>query len=236
MARIVCVVGSVQLSVLCALAGPAAAQASHYQPAGELEGVTAKGVTAQRVYYPDLRFPLAHGPAYLNSQVYRPGGGKASVAGDQCAKINYSYPWHDNFCEPRGYVTPMCPSGNGHQGQDIRAASCVPNLHWAVAVADGVIAQIGQYSVTLQAPSGTIFRYLHLNMKQLAVTRLAHVKQGDNIGKVSNDFNGVPTTRHLHFEIKDTIDIKGVRQATFLPPYASLIHAYEKLPATETAP
>ncbi len=72
-----------------------------------------------------------------------------------------------------------------------------------VAVEDGVISNVGSYSVSLRADSGgRIYRYLHLNMSKLKVATNQTVKKGDVIGYVSNDFGGTPTTLHLHFEIK----------------------------------
>lgn len=201
-----------------------------YSAPGELEPASGLGVKSPQVFFPAMRFPLEEGPAYLNSQVYRPGGNHAGAAGDQCASVNYAYPWRDNFCETRGYDTPMCPAGRGHQGQDIRPKTCHKNLHWAVAVEDGVIALIGSYSVTLQTKHGTLYRYLHLNMKELSVKQGDRVKTSDRIGKVSNDFGQTQTTIHLHFEGKDTVRwADGKVTTSFLPPYTSLISSYKNL-------
>ncbi len=43
---------------------------------------------------------------------------------DESAGGNYSYPWQDNFCETRDFQAGQCPGGFGHQGQDIRPATC----------------------------------------------------------------------------------------------------------------
>ena len=43
---------------------------------------------------------------------------------DELAGGNYSYPWQDNFCETRDFQAGQCPGGFGHQGQDIRPATC----------------------------------------------------------------------------------------------------------------
>jgi len=201
-----------------------------YSAPGVLEAAGGQGVKSEEILFPAMLFPLEAGPAYLNSQVYRPGGGKSTSHEDQCAKINYSYPWHDNFCETRGFDTPMCPGGKGHQGQDIRPRTCKKNLHWAVAVEDGIIGHIGTYSVTLQTKHGTLYRYLHLNMKELEVRSGKLVKAGDRIGKVSNDFGATPTTIHLHFEAKDSVRWADGNVTTgFLPPYTSLVSSYKKL-------
>lgn len=201
-----------------------------YSTPGELEKASGNGVRSDQVYFPSMRFPLEMGPAYLNSQVYRPGGNHSDSKEGQCAVVNYSYPWRDNFCETRGYDTPMCPSGKGHQGQDIRPKTCQKNLYWAVAVEDGVIAHIGTYSITLQTKNGTLFRYMHLNMRELAISRGETVKAGARIGKISNDFGSTPTTIHLHFEAKDSIRWpNGKISNGFVPPYTSLISSYKKL-------
>jgi murein DD-endopeptidase MepM/ murein hydrolase activator NlpD len=195
---------------------------------GELATGSGTGLKDDTVYYPDMRFPTEKAPAYLNSQVYRPGG-QHGGGGGQCASANYSYPWVDNFCETRSWANKLCPAGKGHQGVDIRPATCQRDVHWAVAVDDGVIANVGKFSVTLQTAAGTLYRYLHMSMNDLAVNELDHVKKGQKIGKVSNDFDGTPTTIHLHFDIKDRVVIDGKEVATYIPPYASLTAAYERL-------
>lgn len=200
-----------------------------FNPPGELQKDSGAGRADPTIYYPTMRFPLAAGPAFLNSQVYRPGGNKSPVSGGQCDPGNYSYPWVDNFCEKRGWDMPMCPGGTGHQGQDIRPASCVKNLHWAVAAEKGIISHIGTYSVTLQAPSGTLYRYLHLGMNTLRVKRLDSVVRGQKIGQVSNDFGDTSTTIHLHFDIKDAVKGNKVKGMVYMPPYTSLKASYERL-------
>lgn len=199
-----------------------------FEAPGDLEPGSGQGFRDPTIFLPGIRFPIERAPAFLNSQVYRPGG-KHGGGGSQGADRNYSYPWRDNYCESRSWPMPLCPSGTGHQGVDIRPSSFRPDLYWAVAAEDGVIAHIGQYSVTLQTPRGTLYRYLHVNMARLAVRELDRVRRGDRIGLVSNHFGGTPTTVHLHFEVKDTIVVSGVRRAVFLPPYASLVAAYRDL-------
>lgn len=195
---------------------------------GDLASGSGKGRKDATVYYPDIRFPIESGPAYANSQVYNPGGSGSSEP-DQCSEKNYSYPWRDNYCESRGWKMQLCPSGTGHQGQDIRPATCNANTYWAVAVSDGVIVSIGSFSVTLQSPEGTLFRYLHLQMNDLAIQLGDHVEKGDRIGKVSNWFGDSKTTVHLHFDIKDSVTIGGKVHQVYMPPYASLVASYRKL-------
>lgn len=195
---------------------------------GDLEPNSGDGRRDSTIYFPRMRFPLEQGPAYLNSQVYRKGG-EHGGGGDQCDQSNYSYPWRDNYCESRRWDMKLCPSGKGHQGQDIRPGTCKKDLHWAVAVEDGVIANVGTYSVTLQARNGVLYRYLHLNMNELAVQELDSITKGSKIGKVSNHFGDTRTTIHLHFDVKGTILVGDTKVATYLPPYTSLVASYRKL-------
>lgn len=214
---------------------PVAPVFSYYQPGALLAG-SGGGFPDQIVHAPGLIFPIRSAPAVLQSQVFAFGGGVAG--GDQCDARNYSAPWRDNFCETRSAnrTTPFCPVARIHQGQDIRvgtAADCrtlrgqtadARGLHEVVAVEDGIISSISTYTVKLRA-EGSIYNYMHLNMKRLAVTAGQSVKAGDLIGYVSNDFGGTPTTIHLHFEIiQNTADHGWVH----VPPYLSLVSAYER--------
>jgi murein DD-endopeptidase MepM/ murein hydrolase activator NlpD len=215
-------------SILTAAFSSIAGSQTLFSDPGNLESGSGSGRGDSRIYYPNFRFPLERGPAYLNSQVYRPGGSSGG-SGGQCASENYSYPWRDNYCETRSWDMKMCPAGKGHQGQDIRPADCTADVHWAVSVADGVIVAVAKYSVTLQTNEGALVRYLHLQMNDLAVTKGQRVKSGERIGKVSNWFGGTPTTIHLHFDIKDTVAIGGKPTKVYMPPYATLVAAYKKL-------
>lgn len=210
--------------VLFALAAPArAAEPFAYEPPGELVGGSGKGRVDDKVYAPSMRFPMETGPAYANSQVWGHGGNEGP-GGGQCDDENYSYPWRDNYCESRSWKMPLCPSGTGHQGQDIRAATCENKKHWVVAAVDGRITSIGSYSVYLTAPDGTRYDYLH--MSDVAVQEGDQIKRGQRLGKVSNAFNGTPTTVHLHFNIRQNVAGLG---SVYVPPYMSLVKSYEDL-------
>ena len=185
---------------------------------------------------PIWSFRIRSAPAYLQSQVWNFGGGVAG--GDQCDSRNFAYPWRDNFCEMRtaDRGTPFCPLNRVHQGQDIRVgtpedcrqlrATDAPGrtLHEVVAVEDGIIYDIGTYTVKLRS-GGRIYRYMHLNMSELQVTEGDSVEEGDVLGFVSNDFGGTPTTFHLHFEIIQNTEAYGWEH---VPPYLSLVEAYER--------
>ena len=207
----------------------AAAQAFTYDPPGDLVGGSGTGRQDTEVYAPGMRFPMETGPAFANSQVYGHGG-YLGPGGGQCDANNYSYPWKDNYCETRQWDMPLCPAGNGHQGQDIRPATCDDNTHWGVATTDGVITNVGSYSVYLTADDGTRYDFLHMSNVQVSVGQ--EVKRGDRLGFVSNEFGGTATTIHLHFNIRQSVQGLG---SVYVPPYTSLVTAYQKLvdvPAT----
>ncbi len=197
---------------------------------GDLVAGSGTGVTDDEVFAPNMRYPIEEAPSYSNSQVWGVGGLNGPPGDGQCDARNYTYPWRDNFCETRGFSTPLCPEGTGHQGQDIRPATCEDAVHWAVAAESGQITGIGSFSVTLAADSGTIYRYLHLEMDELAVAQGDTVVRGQRLGLVSDDFGGTLTTIHLHFDMRQAVALPDGRVSlTFVPPYASLIEAYERL-------
>jgi MYXO-CTERM domain-containing protein len=207
-----------------------------WNPPGRLQSGN-EGRVDERVYAPGMRYPIEDAPSYPNSQVYAPGGSHGP-GGGQCAAINFSYPWSDNFCEPRRWDMPMCPGGTGHQGQDIRPATCGDKAHWAVAAEAGQITSIGSYSVYLVTDSGRRHRYLHLAPETLEVRQGQRVERGARIGKVSNAFfdsdgNRVGTTVHLHYDIHMAIAELG--RAVYVPPYMSLVRSYEPLVGEQAA-
>jgi hypothetical protein len=217
---------------------PAPVASFYFFRPGVLEPASGIGATDAAVLVPDMVFPIRDAPAFPQSQVYRYGGGVKG--GDQCDMRNFKAPWRDNYCETRSTTnkTPWCPQTGVHLGQDIRvgtpegcaaerkAKAADRTRYEVVAVEDGVISNVGSYSVTLRADSGgRIYRYLHLNMAKLKVATNQTVKKGDVIGYVSNDFGGTPTTLHLHFEIKLNTAENGWQYA---PPYSSLLEAYKR--------
>ena len=213
------------------IARPACAQAFTYDPPGTLAPTrSGRGRVDPKLYAPTMRFPTEQARAFANSQVYGNGGGQGP-GGGQCDAVNYGYPWHDNYCESRSYSMPLCPAGTGHQGQDIRPATCVKDLHWVVAAENGTITSVGSYSVYLTAADGTRFDYLHMSQVQVAVG--ARVTKGQRIGKVSNAFGGTPTTIHLHFNLRQNVAGIGF---VYVPPYASLVDAYKRANGTVPPP
>ena len=212
-----------------------------FMPAGTLLPDSGPGHADNTVYRPGIAFPLEDA-AFLNSQVYRHGGSQGALngmTGGQCHETNYDYPWQDTFCESRSREQIMCPDG-GHEGVDIRAASCIPQTdaaHWAVAVEDGriIAPSSSRYTVRLQTNDGTLYRYMHLKMDELAVSDGEFVTRGQRIGKVSNDFfnssgERVPTTFHLHFEMYQNYAPDEETDPVFdqVNPYMTLVEAYER--------
>ncbi|MBX7196889.1 MAG: peptidoglycan DD-metalloendopeptidase family protein [Sandaracinaceae bacterium] len=216
---------------LAATLAPARSEAQFtYDPAGDLVAGSGSGRADSMVYAPDMRFPIRDAPAFANSQVWGVGG-SSGPSGSQCDGRNFSYPWHDNYCETRTWDMPLCPSGTGHQGQDIRASDCMAEMHPVIAVVSGTITNVGSYSVYLTAADGTRYDYLH--MRPVLVTSGERVSQGDVIGYVANEFGGTATTVHLHFNIRQNVTGVG---SVYVPPYMSLVRAYERLVGGSSGP
>jgi len=216
------------VAVIALLSSAGVAHAQSFDPPGALVAGSGRGRVDETVWAPTMRFPMEYGPAYANSQVYAPGGSMppSGRGGGQCDSYNYGYPWRDNFCETRRWDVALCPSGHGHQGQDIRPGVCTSGVVPGVAAAAGRIADIGSYSVDLVADDGTRYEYLHMN--RVAVREGQRVECGDVLGYISNAFGGTPTTIHLHFNIR--MAVRGVGSA-FVPPYTSLRESYGRLGA-----
>jgi len=214
------------------LAGDIIANSGHRKQGGRFD------ITA----YSQIRFPLERAPAYVHSQEFRNRRSSDRPA-DELAGSNTSYPWQDNFCEARSFNVGQCPSGFGHQGEDIRPAPCPPNGEGAehcdprqqavVAVRDStVIRSLKQQAATLQINSATEhirFRYMHMNpatMDADGVLNGRSVEEGEKIGVVSNYLdhpNG--TSRHLHFDVQ----VFTRDGWLWVNPYATLVSAYERL-------
>lgn len=120
---------------------------TYYAPGDILPGTGVHGRSgkADSTVYSKIRFPVAHAPAYTNSQSFGNWGncdltgrialgGRGRLAAYRCRvndvpllndeTKNYTYPWRDNFCEHRYWSVSQCPAGLGHQGEDIRPGAC----------------------------------------------------------------------------------------------------------------
>lgn len=214
-------VAAIALLPVSALAG-GGDEFSFHDP-GDLHPGSGSGAADSTVYAPGMRYPMEAGPSFPNSQVWGHGGG-SGPGGGQCDTENYSYPWRDNYCETRSWSMPLCPSGTGHQGQDIRPATCDAGEHWNVASEAGTVTNIGSFSVYVTAADGTRFDYLHGSGN--AVSSGQSLAKGERINRVDNEFGGTPTTIHLHYNIKQ--DVAGLG-FIFVSPYMSLVESYREL-------
>ena len=199
-----------------------------YDPPGKLQAGNT-GVTDSHIYAPGIRFPLKSPKAYPESQLWAHGGAYGPDNSDQCDAVNWVYPWHDDFCEPRDYNTPLCPSGTGHQGQDIRPSTCEKGVWPTVAAEAGTIVQITGWKVYLKSAStGRTYIYMHEAPDKLKVQVGDTVVRGQQIGLVSDYFPG-GTSIHLHLEIIEPVTDSTGTLTTNVPPYTSLIDAYQRL-------
>ncbi|MEQ1696936.1 MAG: putative Ig domain-containing protein, partial [Hyphomicrobiaceae bacterium] len=205
-----------------------------------------RGRTGDRkVYLPDIVYPVrlhtglepapAGKHAFMNSQIWGYGGGgwngKGAAGGSECDPRNFDpMMQRDNYCEVRGWAMPMCPSGQGHQGQDIRPPKCEDNKWDVVAVVDGIITQVtSNTTVRLKSNDGTEYYYLHMHPDSIKVKDGSAVKQGDVLGRISNFMNGGrQTTHHLHFQVSQSVRIGNETQRVYVPVFSSLIAAYRR--------
>ncbi|HXE68128.1 MAG TPA: M23 family metallopeptidase [Hyphomicrobiaceae bacterium] len=221
---------------------PAADPGFRYHPPGLLAvrdaGAKRGRMDDRKVYVPNIIFPIrleAGRFASMNSQIWGYGGGGyngvGEAGGTECDPRNYDpMQQRDNFCEVRGWSMPLCPSGEGHQGQDIRPPSCKDNSWDVVAVVDGIITLVtSNTTVKLKGNDGTVYEYLHMHPNSIKVKEGGKVKQGDVVGRVSKYMNGTrSTTYHLHFNVRQRIQVGNKVLEVYIPPYASLIAAYRR--------
>jgi hypothetical protein len=242
---------------------------TYHRPGNLLPGTgfKRKSGVADYTVYSKIRFPIADAPAFANSQSFmnwgnceatgRNGAGmrgrvaayrcrvnsQRTLISDESAADNFSYPWRDNFCEHRFFFVGQCPGGLGHQGQDIRPATCKqrieganrcePYQHDVVAVRDGAVLRAPRQEtlyIVVNAQNEHIrFRYLHMQPKQFDADGLVsgrRVREGEVIGKVGNFFKRERgTTYHLHFDVQVPTKYGWV----FVNPYMTLVAAYERL-------
>jgi hypothetical protein len=246
----------------------ASAVFAYHAPGQLIPGTSSRGRGGRSDYtvYSKIRFPLADVPAHAYSQVFmnmgdcnqagldsrtirRRGAPFRCPPGDKLAEVvassggYYVYPWRDNFCEMRGFSVGQCPSGLGHQGEDIVPVDCklssqdtdhcAQKLHGVVAVHDGtVLRSSGQEGVVIvvNAPAEHLrFRYLHMNPKLIDAEGFLSgrtVREGEAIGKVGN-YSGreAGTSYHLHFDMQAPTKDGWV----LVNPYMTLVSAYERL-------
>ncbi len=228
----------------------ALSDAFHYHPVGKLipgTGMRAPAGNADSTVYARIRFPAAEAPAYVSTQAFRRRGGlavawAAASASENERKPDKRYVWRDNFCERRDFAVGQCPSGRGHQGQDILGVTCEPgprkrdcsaNRDTVVAAREGMILREAWnnsfFLVTNAQGERLRFRHLHMHPRGLdedGIFSGRTVKEGERLGTIGN-YNRRPglTTTHLHFEIQVPTRDGYVR----INPYATLIASYEHL-------
>lgn len=212
---------------------------AYYSPGNLLEKDTGRGRASDRfVYLPDIVFPLKLEDGrfpHMNSQIWGYGGGgwggKGAAGGSESDRRNYDpMQQRDNYCEVRGWAMPLCPSGAGHQGQDIRPATFKDNTWEAVAVVDGIITNVTKNTtVQLKGKDGTDYYYLHMHPSSIQVKSGQSVKQGQVLGKVSKYMNGSPSTSlHLHFQARQTIKAGTKTLTAYVPVFTSLVAALRR--------
>ena len=240
-----------------------------YYPVGRLlpnTGFKRNDGIVDKAVYGNVRFPFDKAPSFANSQSFmhwgncdqtgrtpHPRGRKDAayrcrvnlkpLLFNEAAPENYAYPWRDNFCEHRHFFVGQCPAGKGHQGQDLRPATCKlkseradrcqPYQDDVVAAREGVILRSprweGVYLTTNSASEHLRFRYMHMHPRRLDDDNVLSgraVKEGEIIGKAGN-FNRRDnfTTYHLHFEIMVPTRNGWAR----INPYMTLVASYERL-------
>jgi len=215
-----------------------------YRPTGDIianTGYHKQNGRADFNAYSQVRFPLEKAPAFVRSQSFA-----RRDKSDQPSSGYPGYPWRDNFCESRSFGVGQCPTGFGHQGEDIRRPcpprgegqelgqdQCDPKQQAVVAVRDAVVIRSPkQQAATLQINTRNEhirFRYMHMNPSAMdadGVLNRRVVAEGEKIGVVSNYLdhpNG--TTRHLHFDVQ----VFTRDGWLWVNPYVTLISAYERL-------
>jgi hypothetical protein len=227
-------------------------------------GVHGQSGRADSTVYAKIRFPLAQPPAYAVSQSFMNWGncdltGRVGLGGrgdneTYHCKVNdkplvndesknFAYPWRDNFCEHRTYEVGQCPAGVGHQGQDIRPATClerdpaagrcVPYQEDVVAVSDGVLMRspgdLALYLLINKPGEHIRVRYLHMNPKMLDTAGMISgrkVVEGEVLGAVGEYGSSESgTSYHLHFDAQLPTRAGWV----FFNPYMTLVASYERL-------
>lgn len=100
----------------------------------------------------------------------------------------------------------------------------------AVAAADGLITKVSSFTtVRLKGDDGTVYDYLHLHPRGMRVKRNQRVEKGDPLGYVSNIMGGKRgTTIHLHFAVRQNIEVNGRVKSVYVPVYTSLIAALRR--------
>ncbi len=205
-------------------------------------GFHGQGGRPDYTVYSQIRFPLADAPAFAGTELFRKGPRvRITDPNDFLSVQSATVPWRDNFCERRGFSVSQCPTGIGHQGQDIRPLICRPAPNSdrcdppgdVLAARGGVILraprQEAAYLFVNSANEHIRFRYLHMSPRKMDADQLfsgRRVYEGEVIGEVGNySMRENGTSYHLHFDIQVPTKDGWV----FVNPYMTLVAAYERL-------
>ncbi len=248
-------------AAVCGLGAPALAEplaacpkaAFGFNPPGQLVPGSGKGLADKGDWSPGMRFPIRTAPDYPNSQVFGIGGAfyAGPAHGGWSDPRNFQYPWGDTFCEARpGAKRPnkACPGDDGHQGQDIRAATPADRTYEVVAPEDGKVVSIQDFAVIFLGDSVRRYVLLHMHPEDVKARMPAdhRYRRGQTIGLVSNYFGysydkktgkyvANLTTRHLHFEIMLPVKEGSTPSAAsrtgwhWVSPYVALVCSYQNL-------
>jgi hypothetical protein len=227
-----------------------------YRPSGDLianSGYHRQTGRADFNVYSQLRFPLEKAPAFVRSQSFarrdkaeQPQGGAPG------------YPWRDNFCESRSFGVGQCPTGFGHQGEDIRPRPCPPGgqsqvqgqegqegvqervqehcdpkQQAVVAVRDAVVIRSPkQQAATLQINTRNEhirFRYMHMNPSAMDADGVLNGRVVAEGEKIGVVSNYLDHPNGTTRHLHFDVQVFTRDGWLWVNPYVTLISAYERL-------
>jgi hypothetical protein len=227
-----------------------------YRPSGDLianSGYHRQTGRADFNAYSQLRFPLEKAPAFVRSQSFarrdkteQPQGGAPG------------YPWRDNFCESRSFGVGQCPTGFGHQGEDIRPrpcppsgqaqmqgqegqevvqeraqAHCDPKQQAVVAARDAVVIRSPkQQAATLQINTSNEhirFRYMHMNPSAMDADGVLNGRVVAEGEKIGVVSNYLDHPNGTTRHLHFDVQVFTRDGWLWVNPYVTLISAYERL-------
>jgi murein DD-endopeptidase MepM/ murein hydrolase activator NlpD len=161
---------------------------------------------------------LVNALSQVITDVGRPGGGQLTTEGStrglitpladmSTFQVPYTGNWRTNGAS--GWLgATKGGRGGGHGGWDIYAPVGTPIRATADGVAD-TGTQNGYGRVVRLYSNGRVYFYAHLNGFTIPTGRQTTVTQGQVLGYVGFDGNGVPQRPHLHFEVRTGTSVEG---------------------------
>jgi hypothetical protein len=227
-----------------------------YRPSGDLianSGYHRQTGRADFNAYSQLRFPLEKAPAFVRSQSFA-----RRDKSDQPQGRTPSYPWRDNFCESRSFGVGQCPTGFGHQGEDIRPRPCPPGgqsqvqaqegqegvqervqehcdpkQQAVVAVRDAVVIRSPkQQAATLQINTRNEhirFRYMHMNPSAMDADGVLNGRVVAEGEKIGVVSNYLDHPNGTTRHLHFDVQVFTRDGWLWVNPYVTLISAYERL-------